>query len=563
MYILGINCFLHDASAALLKDGQLVAASEEERFTRTKHDGGLPVNSIKFCLEREQIRFNDIDHLGIYFNPRLTLFGCLRHAIRYFPTSLPYAFGMAYLSYRIKMIPAMLRLAFDLDSSSMPSIYFVDHHVAHAASSFFLSPFDDAAILTMDGSGEIDSTVYFRGKDNHIQVLHRIKFPDSLGMVYSSVTKYLGFKPDNGEYKVMGLSSYGTPSYLDTFREIIKSRGDEYSIDLSYFDYWARTKSKQWYGEKFAKVFGLPRLPGKKIEQYHMDVAASLQTRLEEVALSMARSLQERTGAKKLCLAGGVGLNCVMNGKIVKSKLFDEVFIQPASHDAGTSVGAALYVHYTILGNRKRFVLKDVSLGPEYSNDEIEKILDFCKLKQVQYLDDVVPVTAKLLAEGNIVGWFQGRMEFGPRALGSRSILADPTRPDMKEKVNMCVKKREDFRPFAPSVREESVNDYFNALQPSPYMLIVYDILEEKRAKIPAITHVDGTGRVQTVNRESNPLYHRLIMEFEKLQGVPMVLNTSFNVRGEPIVCTPEDAIRCFMSTGLDYLVLGNYLVEK
>lgn len=563
MYILGINCFLHDASAALLKDGKIVAAAEEERFTRKKHDGDFPRNAISYCLEETNIEPDQIDYIGVYMKPNLMLGGSIYHALRH-PAGVRYALGLGYRGVQHRRIGLFVRKELNLNGRGNPKLVFIRHHIAHAASTYFSSSFDESAVLTIDGSGELDCTMFAHGKGNKIKIIKTVKFPHSLGMVYSSVTKYLGFRPDSDEYKVMGLASYGKPQFIDEFRKIIKLvPGGGYKVDLSCFDYWAKSKSKNFVSTKFIDILGPERKKGGPVEERHMNIAFSLQQVLEETVLYMCEYLKKETRSERLCIAGGVGQNCVMNGKIMRHSIFKDVFVQPAAHDAGTSIGSALHIYHTLLNKPRNFVLDHVYLGPSYDNDYVRKALELCKINNYQYIENVTQVAAKLIAEGKIIGWFQVRMEFGPRALGSRSILANPAMPEMKDLINKYVKHREDFRPFAPSVLERKVGEYFEFDIKSPFMLFVCNVLEEKRDVVPAITHVDGTGRVQTVSRTTNPLYWKLIKEFEKITGIPMILNTSFNVMGEPIVCTPEEAIRCFFSTGIDYLLLGNFLISK
>lgn len=549
----------------MLKDGEILAAAEEERFTRRKHEKDFPRRAIRYCLTTAGIEIHQVDYIGFFWNPRLTLKMGISHAIRYFPRGLPYALGMGYIFFLLHKVKKLLRQEFHLNlGEGSPKFLYVDHHFAHAASTFFLSPFEEAAVITIDGQGEIDSAVFFQGKNNVFQKLKSVKFPHSLGLCYASVTKYLGFKPDSDEYKVMGLAPYGEPTYIDLFRKIIQTESEgTYKIDLTYFDYWTSTSPEGWVSPKFVEAFGPPRKEGDPLEKRHRDIAASLQQALEEGAFHMLRWLRKETGQDRLCLAGGVGMNCTMNGKICKNTGFREVFVQPVAYDAGTSLGTALYIYHYLLNNPRKLVMSHTSYGPEYANDSIGELLRRFKLTHYEFTENIAEKTARFLADGKIVGWFQGRMEFGARALGSRSILAHPGIAKMKDLVNACVKYREGFRPFAPSVLEEKAGEYFELEGKAPFMTLTCQVLDDKRKEVPAITHVDGTSRIQTVSKETNPLYWQLLKEFEKITGIPMVLNTSFNVQGEPIVCTPEEAIRCFFSTGLDYLVLGNYILWK
>jgi carbamoyltransferase len=443
-------------------------------------------------------------------------------------------------------------------------LHFLEHHPAHAASAFLVSPYEEAALLTIDYIGEWCATWAGVGRGTALTPLFGENYPHSLGVFYTAITDYLGFARASDEYKVMGLASYGEPEYLDEFRRIVKLKpGGRYAFDLSWFQchYLAGSRCG-YFSKKFLDRFGPPRRKGEPIEARHQNLAASVQHALEEAALHIAQHLHERTGLRRLCMAGGVALNCSMNGRLLRESPFDEIFVQPAAGDDGIAIGAAFQLHHASTGDGRAYVMRDARLGPEFSNSAIREFLEHAKIRY-ETPDNVIERAADLIAEGGIVGWYQGRMEFGPRALGARSILADPTRPDMKDLMNKYVKYREEFRPFAPSCLEERAPEYFEGCRHSPFMLFVYRVKPEMRAQVPAITHVDGTARVQTVSREVDPRYYALIEAFERRRGVPLVLNTSFNVMGEPIVHTPADAVRCFYSTGMDALVLGDYVVTK
>lgn len=569
MLTLGITAFWHDASATLVNDGIVIAAAEEERFTRQKHDGAFPHNAINFCLKRAGISLSDLDYVVFSRNPHFNLHKQFSHLLRYFPKSL------ASLKHQDDWIAEWwkmfgwkreFRKAVNAPNNLNGEFLTVEHALSHAGSAFLPSPFDEALILVYDAIGEWASTTIFHGNGTEIDALDEIHFPHSLGVLYQTVTMFLGFTIRNDEYKVMGLSSYGEPRYLEQFRDIVQLKPDgKYEFDLSYFRY--HFGAKPYYSQKFIDIFGEPRQPGEPITKRHEDIANSLQRYFEEIVLHLVNNYQEKTGAKHLCIAGGVGLNSVLNGVLLTKSNFDNIFIQPAAGDAGGSLGAALYVDHQRRGNRK-FQMKNAYLGPEFTAEEIEKALSesqqILKKCEASKVENPANVAAKFISDGKIVGWFQGRMEFGPRALGCRSILADARRPEMKDILNRRVKGREPFRPFAPSVLAEKAMEYFE--MPSsdfPFMLFVFPVKADKREKIPAVTHVDHTARIQTVSRKTNPLYWQLIKEYEKLTGIPVILNTSFNRKGEPIVCTPKDAINCFFRTNLDALIIGNFLLEN
>jgi carbamoyltransferase len=567
LHILGFDCYGHDAAAALLCDGEIVAMAEEERFSREKHTMAFPAGAIRYCLSEAGITIDDVDHIAYYWDTGLHVVDQLWHIIRYLPESL----GLVRSRFGHNLMPMLtLRRTYrnELGMTSRAKaqgIHGVEHHAAHAASTFLLSPFEEAAILSLDAVGEWTTTWYGVGEGDSFRKLDEIGFPHSIGMVYGSVTEFLGFRFASGEGKVMGLASYGDPEkYLTEFKKIVRLEpGGRFRLDMRYFDYHLYGRG-HWYSDYFTSVFGPPRKRGDPIEERHEDIAASLQRITEEAGLHMARHLHEATGKPNLCIAGGVGLNSVMNGRVLSEGPFEGIFIQPAASDAGTALGSALVVHSQMLGLPRPSPMRHAYWGPGFSDEQIAAALaQYGGRLRYERVADPARLGAETVAEGMILGWFQGRMEFGPRALGNRSILADPRRPDTKDVLNARVKHRESFRPFAPSVLEERTGEYFAIDHPSPYMILVYDVRPEKRPVVPAITHVDGTGRVQTVSQETNPLYWRLIKEFEDLTGVGLVLNTSFNVMGQPIVCRPEEAIDCFLNTGIDRLIIGNFVADK
>ena len=560
-YILGITISVHDSAACLLKDGELVAACEEEKFTRNKHTGEFPFRAIKFCMEREGISIDDISYVAYSQVPWL-----------FWPSKLGYALlnpkgAINFLKkeifwYSLNYEKTRVWIDRFKDAAGAKKHYkeiFVEHHLAHAASACLLSHFDESAVLSIDQRGEWSSTMLAKYSGNKIFKIKEIDFPNSLGLFYLMLTLYLGFDY-NDEYQVMGLAAYGKPRYLNEMNQIMHYTKDgEFRLNKKYLS----GHYKRMYSDELIKKLGPPRKKEEPITERHCDIAASLQITLENVSFKILNYLYKITKSDKLCLAGGVALNSVMNGKIVDNTPFKEVFIQPAASDAGTAVGAALYVHNILLDKPKKLSVNKVYLGPEFSNEKIEKMLKSYNLKYEFLGDNLEPFVAKLISEGKVIGWFQGRVEFGPRALGNRSILADPRRKDMKDRVNLLVKERQSFRPFAPAILEERFDEYFTGEKNSPYMLLVHGVRLDKKDNIPAVVHVDGTARVQTVSKSANPRFWKLITEFERLTGIPILLNTSFNIKGEPIVCTPQDAIRCFFSSGLDGLVLNNFLLTK
>ena len=593
MRVLGISAFYHDSAVALIEDGRVTAAAQEERFTRKKHDAGFPANAITFCLERAGIGLDDVDFVAFYDKPFLKFERLLETYLTFAPRGFA-SFRMAMpLWLREKLFQKDLlnkefrKLVPGFDTRGR--LLFAEHHQSHAASAFFPSPFEDAAVLTMDGVGEWATTSVAVGSGNRLEVTKEIHFPHSLGLLYSAFTYYTGFKVNSGEYKVMGLAPYGEPRFAATILENlvdIKEDGS-FRLDQSYFDYCTGLRMTN---DRFDRLFDGPaRKPEELLTQRHMDLAASIQAVTEEVVLRMTRALAAETGQRNLCLAGGVALNCVANGKILRDGRFDNIWIQPAAGDAGGALGAALCAHY-LFQEQPRHVgegtdaMRGAYLGPEYAQDEIESRLAAAGARfTVHSEDEITDGTARALADGKAIGWFQGPMEFGPRALGGRSILGDARSPKMQKTLNLKVKYRESFRPFAPSVLREDVAEWFDLDCDSPYMLLVADVIEDRqqpmsaeedalfgidklnvaRSDIPAVTHVDYSARVQTVHAHTNPRYHALISRFKALTGCAVVVNTSFNVRGEPIVCTPEDAFNCFMGTGIDVLVIGNCRLEK
>jgi carbamoyltransferase len=581
MNILGINAYHGNASAAIVCDGQLIAAVEEERFNRVKYAAGFPVQAIRFCLKEAGLTLADIDHVGIPRNPYARLFTKLIYSLR-MPS---FARQRAKVLATFTGIPEALAAAFDADpQKTKAKFHRVEHHQAHLASSFFVSPFDSAALLSADGLGDFASTMWGLGRGSCMNIQGSVAFPHSLGLFYSAVTQYLGFLKFGDEYKVMGLGAYGEPDRLEAFRDIVRfeqnSGANGFRLGLDYFTHhrtgpemsWAEADKTPTLGKLFspelARQLGPVRGPDEALEQRHRNLAASLQARLEEVYLGMLRKLAKATSMKSVCLAGGVAFNCVANGKIFDSTGFEQVYVHPAAGDGGLSVGAAFYVWNQILGKPRSFVMNHAYWGPGYSRDQVRHAIDSSALSRNGYSvaelpePDLMRNTAQIIADGKILGWFQDRAEWGPRALGNRSIVADPRRPEMKEILNRRIKHREIFRPFAPSILAESTAEYFEKSHPSPFMTLAYSVRPEKRDKIPAPTHVDGTGRLQTVTREANPRYWQLIKAFENLTGVPVVLNTSFN-DNEPIVCRPEEAIDCFLRTQMDALVLGDFLITR
>jgi carbamoyltransferase len=560
-HVLGISCYYHDSAAALLRDGVVVAACQEERLSRKKHDSDFPARAVKYVLREAGIGPGDLDAVGFYDKPLLKFERMLSTYVATFPAS--------FSSFRTAMpvwikeklwVPSHIRR--ELRPYSGP-IYFAEHHMSHAASCFLVSPFDEAAILTVDGVGEWATASFGVGKGSDIKMFKEIRFPHSLGLLYSAFTYYLGFKVNSAEYKVMGLAPYGKPVHAERIlKEMVHLNEDgSFKLDMKYFDYHRGLRMTNGAFDDF--FGGPPRKPETWMAEREFDIAASVQRVCEEIVLRMVRHIHKETGLTNLCMAGGVALNCVANGRVIRETPIKHLFVQPAAGDAGGAVGVAHWIHNTLKKQPRGEAWTHAYLGPAYSDQEIKTYLDGAGARYQELpRAELLSRTAGHLAGGNVVGWFQGRMEFGPRALGGRSILADPRDPKMRDTLNMKIKFREGFRPFAPSVLAEKCADWFELDAESPYMLLVAPVREGKRT-IPSVTHVDHSARIQTVRREASPLYYDLIAEFEKLTGVPLLINTSFNVRGEPIVCTPHDAYLCFMRTNMDQLVLGPYLLDK
>jgi carbamoyltransferase len=582
MNILGINAYHGNASAAIVCDGRLVAAVEEERFNRVKYAAGFPSAAIRYCLKEAGLTPAEIHHVAVPRNPYARLATKLWYAIR-MPS---FARERVRVLAKFTGISEALAAAFDLDPAKLSAKFHrVEHHQAHLASSYFVSPFENAALLSADGLGDFASTMWGTGAGNRMHIDGAVVFPHSLGLFYSAVTQYLGFLKFGDEYKIMGLAAYGEPTQLDAMRDIVafdeRSSTNGFRLALEYFTHhrsgpemsWAEADKTPTLGKLFSeamggKLGGPARAADAPLEQRHRDLASALQARLEEVYLGMLRKLAVQTHSKSVCLAGGVAFNCVANGKISDATPFEEVYVHPAAGDAGLAVGAAFYIWHQVLGRPRSFVMDHAYWGPSYSRDEIRQAISAKHLHAGGYAiaefaeDELMSRTAAIIADGKILGWFQGRAEWGPRALGNRSIVADPRRPEMKDILNRRIKHREIFRPFAPSILAERTGEWFEKSHPSPFMTLAYSVLPEKRDKIPAPTHVDGTGRLQTVAREANPRYWQLIKAFENKTGVPVVLNTSFN-DNEPIVCRPEEALDCFLRTQMDALVLGDFLITK
>ena len=594
MYILGISAFYHDSAACLLKDGEIVAAAQEERFTRKKHDAGFPTHAIQYCLKEAGIAAKNIDNVVFYEKPFVKFERLLETYLAFAPkgfTSFAKAMPVWIKDKLFQKSVLIKELKTTLDDSVdwRESLFFSEHHLSHAASAYYPSPFDNAAVLTLDGVGEWTTTSLAIGKGSDLQVVKEIHFPHSLGLLYSAFTYYTGFKVNSGEYKVMGLAPYGEPRYADLIREKLITVADDgsFQLDMSYFDY---ATGLTMTNKKFDALFGgPPRTSETEITQREMDLAASVQRVTEDIVLELARGIAKETGERNLCLAGGVALNCVANGILLREKIFDNIWIQPAAGDAGGALGAALSAWYLHHGKERvtttgSDAMKGAYLGPEFTNNEIEAELTACgaafkKLTEAEMIEEV----ASALADEKAVGWMQGRMEFGPRALGGRSIIADPRSPMMQKQLNLKVKYRESFRPFAPSVLSEDVGEWFEHETDSPYMLLVADVQSDKRrsmtakedalfgidklnvprSSVPAITHVDYSARIQTVHADTNPKYHAVISKFKEMTGCSLVVNTSFNVRGEPIICTPTDAFKCFMGTEMDVLAVGNHVLYK
>lgn len=594
MYILGISAFYHDSAACLLKEGEIIAAAQEERFTRKKHDAGFPRHAIQYCLTQANIKASQIDNVVFYEKPFVKFERLLETYLAFAPRGFG-SFSKAMpvwiktKLFQKSMLIKALQSTLDEDINWRERLLFSEHHLSHAASAFYPSPFERAVVLTLDGVGEWTTTSVAVGNGKDLRVIKEIHFPHSLGLLYSAFTYYLGFKVNSGEYKVMGLAPYGEPRYADLIQETLIAVAEDgsFQLDMSYFDY---ATGLTMTSEKFHALFGgLPRMPETELTQRDMDLAASVQKVTENVVVKIVKGIAKETGERNVCLAGGVALNCVVNGILLREKVFDNIWIQPAAGDAGGALGAALsawHLHHAKerVVSFERDAMKGAYLGPQFSDSEIVTELDACgAVYQKLSEEDLIERVAAALADGKAVGWMQGRMEFGPRALGNRSILADPRLPEMQKQLNLKVKYRESFRPFAPSVLREDLAEWFDLTTDSPYMLLVAGVRKDKRremsveeqalfgvaklnvprSSVPAITHVDYSARIQSVHVDTNPRYHALIAKFKQKTGCPIVVNTSFNVRGEPIVRTPADAFRCFMGTELDAMAVGSYFLVK
>ncbi|MEI6831387.1 MAG: carbamoyltransferase [Candidatus Omnitrophota bacterium] len=583
MKILGISCFYHDSAACIVSDGKIIAAVQEERFTRKKHDSSFPINSINYCLKEAGVNAKGLDFVVFYDKPFIKFERILETALSYAPSGITQFISAIPIWLKQKLwTTEIIRKELGFNGK----ILFTEHHEAHAASAFYPSPFKEAAFLTIDGVGEWETASFGVGKDNNLDIQQYLRFPHSLGLLYSAFTYYTGFRVNSGEYKLMGLAPYGKPLYKDVIlKELVDLKDDgSFKLNMKYFGF---CNSLRMTNSRFNRFFGIPpRKPETKITQKYMDIAASMQYVTEEIMLKMAGHIHKITGQDKLCLAGGVALNCVGNGRILREGPFKEIWIQPASGDAGCALGAALLVWYKYLGNKRSAdgvndAQKASLLGPSYSDDYIEKFLSEQNIayRRLSY-SDIVKEVSGLVIKGKVIGWFQGRIEFGPRALGARSIIGDARNADMQQKMNLKIKYRESFRPFAPTVLKEKVSEWFELDKESPYMLLVAPVRKDKRTKIvdefsgldklktvrsliPAVTHVDYSARIQSIKKEDNQLYYDMLQAFYQKTGCPVIINTSFNVRGEPLVLTPEDAFKCFMRTEMDYLMLGSFLLDK
>ncbi|MBI1883571.1 MAG: carbamoyltransferase [Chlamydiae bacterium] len=581
MVILGINAYHADASASILLDGRLIAAVEEERFRRVKHWAGFPREAIQFCLHRANISLNDVDHIAISRDPKAHFWKKVFFTLLHQP-KVSYLKDRLQNRSRVRDVLKILSQELNVPVDSVKAgIHHVEHHRSHMGSAFFVSPFEEAAVVSIDALGDYVSTMWALGRGNKLQVFGSVEFPNSLGFFYTAGTQFLGFPHYGDEYKVMGLASYGRPTYIGRLREMVQWKNGTLKLDLSYFRHHNEGVPMTWdggepvigtmYSKKWEEVLGPACQKGEPLTSRHEDIAASLQAIFEEIYFEVFNYVHKMTGLKKLCLAGGCAMNSVANGKIFDRTPFEEVYIQPAAGDSGTAIGAAFYVHHQILDYPRQFVMNHSYWGPEFSeaklneelkvkNEELKK--NGCEVRKIEDENSLCLLTAQAIADGKVIGWFQGPMEWGARALGNRSILADPRRPEMKDILNARIKRREPFRPFAPSILLEKVGEYFEKDYPDPFMLKVYPVRSDKRALIPSVTHVDGTGRLQTVRREDNPLYWKLIKTFEELTGIPILLNTSFN-ENEPIVCQPKEALDCLLRTKMDVLVMGKYMISR
>jgi len=569
MYILGISCYYHDSSAALIKDGKVISAVEEERFTRIKHDNTFPINSIKHCLKYNGITIKDISYIAFYEKPFLKFERVLSQYLNYFPKSYRSFVSTipSWLTNKLKIIQTLTKKI-----KYKGPVHFIPHHVSHAASAFYPSPFKNAAILTVDGVGEWATTAYGYGNKNNIEMLKQINFPNSIGLFYSTITAYLGFSVNNSEFKVMGLSAYGNNDrkkniYYSKLSKLVSIKDDgSFRFDMSYFRF---QYDKRMPSDKLCSLLGGPIRKNEKLNNRHKDIAAALQMLTEDILTKILVHVKNETKQDNLVYSGGVALNSVFNGKISQKTGFKKIWIQPSSSDSGTSLGAALFSYHSVLKHKTRTELKHVYLGPDYSNQKIKYFLENKGIPYIQFSSKkkLVKKVAKLIFENNVIGWFNGRMEFGPRALGNRSILANPLNPKMQAIINKKVKHREGFRPFAPVVCKDDISKFFDTsnldIQSSKFMLMVLPFKKKWHNNLNSVMHIDKTGRLQSINKSYNPVYYDLIKQFGKISKVPILLNTSFNVRGEPIVCSPKDAYNCFMNTQIDYLVIGNFLIRK
>lgn len=595
MIILGISAYYHDSAATLIKDGEIIAAAQEERFTRIKQDSSFPVHAINYCLDEIGITVDNLDKIVFYDDPKVKFQRIKKTYVQFFPKSIPFILKSFPIWFKKKqhwkkILKEEFLNHFNVKLSD-DKITNTLHHRSHAASAFFPSPFEDAAILVLDGVGEFDTTSLWVGQGNKLNKIKSIEFPHSLGLLYSAITYYTGFKVNSGEYKVMGLAPYGEPKYVGLIKKHLININDDgtFTLNMEYFDF---ATGAQMTNEKFHKIFGRePREPETKLGQFEMDMARSIQDVTEEVMIKLAKWAKQKTGINNLCLAGGVALNCVGNGKILKEKIFDKIWIQPAAGDAGGSLGCAMDYYFDSMNNIRKVaknnldMMKGSYLGPKFTDKQIEEYLNSVNAKYHKFdnFEELADKISDKLVEGSVIGWHQGRMEFGPRALGARSIIGDSRNRQMQSVMNLKIKYRESFRPFAPSVLREQVSEWFELDENSPYMLLVAPVKKEKcfpmtpeqeklfgieklniiRSEIPSVTHIDYSARIQTVHEETNPRYYKLIKKFEEKTQCPVIVNTSFNVRGEPIVCTPEDSYRCFMRTEMDVLVIDDYILLK
>ncbi|MFQ5621298.1 MAG: carbamoyltransferase [Candidatus Nanoarchaeia archaeon] len=570
MYVLGISCYYHDSAAALLKDGVLVAAAEQERFSRKKHDSTFPLDAINYCLKKEGITVNDLDHIAFYEKPFLKFERLLFQHLDMWPRTLKTFLSStpAWINERLR-VPRIIKKKLKYKGPIM----FVQHHLAHAASAFLVSPYEKAAILTIDGVGEWTTTAYGMGEGNQVHLMKDIRFPHSIGLLYSTITAYLGFSVNNSEYKVMGLSPYGlmdrekNPYYKKLLQVVDVKEDGSYKFDMSYFTFHYKDRMPS---QKLCDLLGGPvRVGESELTQRHKDISAALQMVTEDIISKILHHVHKVTKCDNIVLAGGCALNSVYNGKILRNTPFKQIWIQPNATDGGTCIGAAAYTYFSVHDKPRNYIQRSAYLGPSFSDKEIKEFFDKNNIKYHKFKnrDELINETAKLIHADQVIGWFQGGMEWGPRALGARSILSNACNPDMQEVLNLKVKHREKFRPFAPVVCADDALTYFDCDNPVPeptdFMLMVYPVRQVYHDKIPSVTHVDGSGRLQSIRKEQNELYYDLIKEFGKHSGIPILINTSFNIRGEPIVCTPNDAYRCMMGTGIDYLIAGNFIVKR